>query len=485
MKKTWFILRILFILTTVSSCIKSEESGITGNKKSEKDVIINVKEITGAYGTFVAGYNGIDIRLVNEGLTREDENGKIVPGLAKSWEASNDRKIWSFYLRDNLKWSDGKGITGEEIISSFKDQIGSSGIPLERASSLHDKVIVMNFSRPVENVERYVSSYMLVPKREDHVNYTDKNVKKVIASGPYKPVKRGEKEIILEKNPYYWNNINIKAERITFQEIDDNRSALEKFKKGEIDFTEVSPSPDINEYMKAPELSVLKSKERYNLIFNPKNRIMKNNNIRKSIIMALYRGERAPRTYIPENRNINGLEGDLTEYIGTSIPPYNPEEAEKLFKETLKKENITLTELKLIDNGMNHDITLKIKNSLEKNLGIKVVIIKNSATEEYDMKVYSQSVYITDMIYYMAIPEIVSDPEYGILYEKAKVLPSGEEKTRAIIKMEKILAEELPYTVLEYKNDSYYLVNTKLRGISKGIFDYYLGILYIEDGNIK
>ena len=482
MKKIRLILGILFILIIVPSCVKSEESGIIRSKKSEKDVIINVKEISGAYGTFVIGYNGIDIRLINEGLTREDENGNIIPGLAKSWEASNDKKTWSFYLRDNLKWSDGKNITGKEIISSFKDQIGSGNIPLKNISSIHDKVIVMDFSKPVRDVERYVSSYMLVPKREEHVNYTDKNVKKVIASGPYKPVKRGEKEIVLEKNPYYWNNKNIKAERIIFQEIKDNASAVERFKKTELDFTEVDPNSDITEYMQTHTLSVLKSKERYNLLFNPKNRIMKNNNIRKSIIMALYREEKSPRTYIPENR---GMKDNLTEDIGISIPPYNPEEGRKLFKEALKNENITLTELKVIDNGMNHDITLKIKNNLEKNLGIKVIIIKNSDTEDYDIMVYSQSVHITDMIYYMAIPEIVSNPEYRILYEKAKMLPQGEEKIKTIIKMEKILAEELPYAVLEYKNDTYYLINPKLRGISKGIFDYYLGILYIEDSNIK
>ncbi len=480
MKRVSYISRIflLILFLCVNSCADSREIVA---KKGEKDVVVNVKEITGAYGTFVVGYNRIDIRLVNEGLTRENENGEIIPGLAKSWEASNDKKTWSFYLRDNLKWSDGKNITGKEIIASFKDQIGSGNIPLERISSIHDKVIVMNFSKPVEGVESYVSNYNFVPKREEHVNYTDMNVKEVIASGPYKPVKRGEKEIILEKNPYYWNNTNIKADRIIFQEIEDNQIKVEKFKKNEIDFTEVNEDSHISEYMQSNVLSILKSKERYNVLFNPKSKIMKNINIRKAIIAALDRGEKSPRTYIPENRGIKGVKGELPEEITTSIPSYSPKEAEEFFKKGLKDENINLTELKLLDNGMNESITSQIKKDLEKNLGIKVILIKNKNTEDYDIKVYSQSVNSKDIIYYMAIPEIVSNPEYKMLYEKAKKLPSGKEQIETIIKMEKIMVEELPYFVFKYKKDNYYLVNPKLKGIKKGIFEYYFGNLYIEN----
>ena len=53
------------------------------------------------------------------GLTRPNAKGKIIPGLAKSWDISKDGKTYTFYLRD-AKWSDGKPITAHDFEFSFK-----------------------------------------------------------------------------------------------------------------------------------------------------------------------------------------------------------------------------------------------------------------------------------------------------------------------------------------------------------------------------
>ncbi|MBS1795068.1 MAG: peptide ABC transporter substrate-binding protein [Acidobacteria bacterium] len=60
-------------------------------------------------------------RALYEGLT--DTNSKTleaVPALAEKWTASEDKKIWTFYLRKDAKWSNGETITTDDFVRSWK-----------------------------------------------------------------------------------------------------------------------------------------------------------------------------------------------------------------------------------------------------------------------------------------------------------------------------------------------------------------------------
>ena len=46
------------------------------------------------------------MRDLYEGLTAYDPEGRIVPGIAESWE-TKDNKTWIFTLREGLRWSNG------------------------------------------------------------------------------------------------------------------------------------------------------------------------------------------------------------------------------------------------------------------------------------------------------------------------------------------------------------------------------------------
>ena len=53
------------------------------------------------------------------GLTTFNAKGEIVPGAAESWKTSDDGLTWRFFLREELKWSDGKNLTAEDFVYSF------------------------------------------------------------------------------------------------------------------------------------------------------------------------------------------------------------------------------------------------------------------------------------------------------------------------------------------------------------------------------
>lgn len=63
--------------------------------------------------------SGAIIRQLMDGLVAADGEGKTVPSLAKSWEASDEGRTWTFHLRD-AKWSNGDPITAEDFVYSFR-----------------------------------------------------------------------------------------------------------------------------------------------------------------------------------------------------------------------------------------------------------------------------------------------------------------------------------------------------------------------------
>ena len=94
--------------------------------------------------TSVAAHNILSALL--EGLVSEDPKSlKPLPGMAKSWEISEDAKTYTFTLRQNGRWSNGDPVTAHDFAYSFRrilnpnlgSQYASMLYPLKNASSYH------------------------------------------------------------------------------------------------------------------------------------------------------------------------------------------------------------------------------------------------------------------------------------------------------------------------------------------------------------
>jgi oligopeptide transport system substrate-binding protein len=55
-----------------------------------------------------------------EGLVTLDEAGHTAPGVATSWETSADGKTWTFQLRGNARWSNGKPVTADDFVYGWR-----------------------------------------------------------------------------------------------------------------------------------------------------------------------------------------------------------------------------------------------------------------------------------------------------------------------------------------------------------------------------
>lgn len=68
-----------------------------------------------------ADYNNY-VRVVYDGLVRFSPDGsQVVPKVAKGWENSADYKVWTVFLREGAKWSDGQPLTADDILFWYND----------------------------------------------------------------------------------------------------------------------------------------------------------------------------------------------------------------------------------------------------------------------------------------------------------------------------------------------------------------------------
>src|SRR6266481_4538850 len=61
------------------------------------------------------------VRAIFEGLTDYDPRTLTpVPAVATRWEASNGGRVWTFYLRDDARWSNGEAVTASDFVRSWR-----------------------------------------------------------------------------------------------------------------------------------------------------------------------------------------------------------------------------------------------------------------------------------------------------------------------------------------------------------------------------
>lgn len=132
------------------------------------------------------------------GLTRYDKDAHVIPDLAEKWDKSADGLVYTFHLRDGIKFANGKPITPDDFIYSWKrtldpktpspslifledlkgydDYRMGKTTELAGARKIDDKTIEVTLSKPVNYFLSYLSIYTWYVVDKDQVEkYGDSN----------------------------------------------------------------------------------------------------------------------------------------------------------------------------------------------------------------------------------------------------------------------------------------------------------------------
>ena len=112
------------------------EEGPSGELIAAADDLVNMS--TDNLGLLSVPQSSIYMEEMFDFLVDLDFDNKLVPGLAESWELSDDQLTWTFKIREGVKFHDGSDVTAEDVAYSwnrtFFDPRGGNSTALEKAT---------------------------------------------------------------------------------------------------------------------------------------------------------------------------------------------------------------------------------------------------------------------------------------------------------------------------------------------------------------
>ena len=216
----------------------------------------------------VAGFHVI--RDLFEGLLSQDADGRLVPGVATSYAASDGNRTYVFTLRETARWSNGDPVTAHDFVYAWRraadpataspygwylelTQIANAKAILagEKPPSalgvraLDDRRLEVRLDRPLPYFPAMTTYATLFPA---HRATVEAHGAKWTAPGNM--VSNGAyvlKEMVVNefhtrvKNPLYWDADRVILEKVTGLVINDVNQALTRYRAGELDHLEPLP----------------------------------------------------------------------------------------------------------------------------------------------------------------------------------------------------------------------------------------------------
>lgn len=297
------------------------------------------------------------------GLVGFNKDLKIVPDLAEKWDVSNDGKTYTFTLRQDAKFHDGRPVTAQDVKYSLEraadprtrstvsplylgDIVGFMDKYTGKANEVSGVQVLDNYTVQID-IDKPIS-YFLAALAHPTSYIVDKfNVEsgeqpwylKPNGTGPFKLIQWDQgQQIVLEKNADYYGDIKPSVDRIEF--LLGGGSAMTRYENGDLDATRVSiadiervsdPASPLNK-----ELSIDPQLSTSFIVFNTRKAPFDDPKVRMAFAMSIDRQKLndvvfkkmpvvatgiLPQAFPGFNQDLKGI-------------PFDPEGAKKLLAES-------------------------------------------------------------------------------------------------------------------------------------------------------
>ena len=473
-----------------------------------------------------------------EGLLKVDKNGNTVPGLAESYEVSDDGLTYTFKLRKGLKWSDGSDLTAKDFVYSWKrvadpntaapygqdvlgkvkgyEEAAGGNIDALAVSAPDDTTFVVELANPVPFFDKIAAFSTLVPVQEATIEANGDawtlSPETNITAGPYKLAEFTDGDrIVLEKNENYWDKDSITFDKITYRLIEDPNAAYTAYNQGEVSMIKSVPSEEIPALKGTEEFHVDPLMGTYYLSFNTTKKPFDNEDVRMALSLVIDRDYVANTvmqgTYLPANKMIGPgvsdaapdssfekvTEEKYTKGVGSG--DYEADVAKA--KELLAKagypdgQGFPTIEYSTNDQGYHKSVAEYLQNVWKEKLGINTdIAIKEWKVFTADRRAGNYDVARNGWVMDWNDPSNllnlfvtgsgnndgkISIPEYDELMEKAATTINVDERFDYLHKAEQLLLDHAALTPVAYYTD-FYLQNTNLKDKWHSHYGYWLFI---------
>lgn len=268
MMKKWvgLIALVIFSFSTIlvgCTSSKSDQSNEKDVKKDELVLSVEGEPDTGFDPT--TGWGRYGSPLFQSTLLKRDNDLNVVNDIATSYEVSEDGKIWTVLLRDDVKFSDGKSLTADDVKFTFE------------TAQKNGSVVDFNVLEKVEAVDNHTVKFTLKEAQSTFINslivtgivpkhaYGKDYAENPIGSGPYQLVQwdKGQ-QLIVKVNPEYYDQKPY-FQKITFLFLSED-ATFAAAQAGKVDIAAI-PASFSKQKVPGMRLETVKSVDNRGIVF--------------------------------------------------------------------------------------------------------------------------------------------------------------------------------------------------------------------------
>lgn len=252
-----------------------------------------------------------------EGLAQKDKEGKIVGGVAESWDISENGTKYVFHIRSNAKWSDGKPVVADDFVYSWRraadpktaanysyqmeplknaKKITAGEMPVESlgVKAIDDNTLEVTLEAPTPYFDQLMAYPVYFPLRKDIIEANPDtwtmSADTYIGNGPFKMTEREiDSKIVMEVNTNYWNRSIIVPKKLIFILMDNPTSVVAGIKDGSIYFSDRVPTQDMDTLKEEGYLKIEPYLGLYYYSLNITNETLKDKRVRRALALAIDR----------------------------------------------------------------------------------------------------------------------------------------------------------------------------------------------------
>ena len=353
------------------------------------------------------------LRDLGEGLVGYTATGELVPAAAESWELSDDGLVYTFQLREELRWSNGEPVTARHFVDGMRrlvnpataafyaqmltsienaDGIISGDIPVSMlgVEAPDEKTLVLRLTQRTPyllSLLTHPSTFPVhTPSLEAH-GESHARPGRLVTNGAYRlEAWVPGSLIVLKRNEYYWNNAGTAIDAVNYHVMVNNAAELNRYRAGDLHITNTVPADSFQQVREAygDQLRVAPYLAVYYYGFNLSKPPFKDNlPLREALSMAIDReqltttvtgrGEQPAYSWVPP-----GVDNYSPAQVG--FVALDKEERERLARVRYKEagygpDNPLQVEVRYNTSDLHRKVAVAVQSMWREVLGVEATLI--------------------------------------------------------------------------------------------------------------
>ena len=276
-------------------------------------------------------------------------DGELVPGVAERWEVSADGLVYTFHLRVDARWSDGRVVSAQDFRRSWLRLLkprnarshrellyiiqGAQAYGLGRSSDPNSVAIEVVSPSVLRVVLASPAPYFLelcafsalrpVAEGQEESAFGPQESGRLVTNGPYRLESwRAGERLTLSKNLRYWGHERVRLSWVSIEPVKDNDDVVRRYLSGRLDWTGTVDLPvdSVKELARREDYRESPSYGTYYLRLNTQNSALADNRVRRALTLSVDRqsisslvsgGVRPAAGFVPPTKEYKGGDGRL------------------------------------------------------------------------------------------------------------------------------------------------------------------------------